>query len=142
MSDENTQQTARETRRKILKKAMATVNGESRTILIRDLSPHGALLKVDQTFTPGEFLVIHIEAYPDLRAEVRWADGDRIGVRFEEGISLDENGLPVLAKSNDGESMKGFVPWNPYTAQTTPRRPAVNKPKIFGRADPKRPIRS
>ena len=140
MSDEDTQKTERETRRKILKKATATIDGEVHTILIRDLSSHGALLKIDRAVGLGETLNIHIDGYPDLQAEVRWTKGDRIGVRFDEGITLDEKGLPDL-KDKGGAPNKSFVPWNPYTAPTPQKRPAA-RPKVFGRADPKRPGRS
>lgn len=57
--------------------------------LIVNISPHGCMLRCDQTVPMGEHLTVDIPAVGPLRGTVIWSLGARLGIEFEAPIMLE-----------------------------------------------------
>ena len=82
----------RERRQRVLKKAIASYANRSITIecLVRDLSPGGVKLKLEQDLTlPDHFyLSIPMDGIA-AECEVRWRNGNMIGAQFISDIEIE-----------------------------------------------------
>ncbi len=72
--------------------------------LIVNISPHGCMLRCDQTLSMGEHLTVDIPAVGALRGIVIWSLGARLGIEFEAPIALESYlaMLDTLETAGDG----------------------------------------
>ncbi|NJR77309.1 PilZ domain-containing protein [Sphingomonas corticis] len=69
---------------------VADAQGARLPVLVVNLSPHGAMARVDEPVATGDRLLIDLPVVGPRAAEVRWSLGGRIGCRFEVAIPAEE----------------------------------------------------
>jgi two-component system cell cycle response regulator len=72
-------------RQRVLKRAQILLKGLGSTLdcVVRDISPTGALIRVNDYFSaPDEFDLLFLDNRTTRRVEVRWQIGNDIGIRF------------------------------------------------------------
>jgi len=100
-------QCIREPRQRLMRRAIAAINGETTEIRLRNISAMGALVECDQPVIPGQSLTIDIVGVGPVVGSVRWAQAGKFGVQFIEQFDLGR--LAAKApKSNDVTMLK---PW-------------------------------
>ena len=88
----------REPRHRLMRRAIASINGVRGEIRLRNISAMGALVEADQAATPGQPLTIDIVGVGPVAGTVRWAQAGRFGVQFNEQFDLTR--LAPKATSN------------------------------------------
>lgn len=79
---------ARGERRDVSLRAFALrKDGSSVDVTLLDLSYDGCLLGSSETFAIGERLRLLVRRRGIIDAQVRWLDGGKVGVRFEEDMA-------------------------------------------------------
>ena len=109
----------REPRHRLMRRAMALLDGQTVELKMRNISSMGALAECDVPVAPGSELTIDIVGVGPVRGIVRWAQARRFGVQFDGQFDLGRL-APKKEKGNDVTMMK---PW--YVDQrkaNTPRR--------------------
>ena len=81
-------QFSREPRHGLIRKATLGWGDNSMDVRMRNISSGGALLECPRGLPPGTLVVLHLPGCGSLEAEVRWTNGDRVGVRFLEQFDL------------------------------------------------------
>lgn len=67
-------------------------NGTTLPCLVRDISSHGARLKLPgHRVEPGMTCVLTLPDHGQIKAHIVWSDGNEAGVRFEQEIALSES---------------------------------------------------
>jgi PilZ domain len=69
------------------------VDGSSVSVALCDISYDGCCLIADRPLEAGEPLILEVTDLGKVEAEVRWADGRRVGVLF-----CPDRGVPVSTK--------------------------------------------
>ena len=75
-------------RQGILKVASVQWNGMTMPVRVRNISTGGALLESSRTLPPESSIQLDLPGCGHLGAEVRWAEGKRMGVQFEQEFDL------------------------------------------------------
>jgi hypothetical protein len=75
-------------RQGILKVASVQWNGMTIPVRVRNISTGGALLESSRTLPPESQIQLDLPGCGHLGAEVRWAEGKRMGVQFEQEFDL------------------------------------------------------
>ena len=65
-------------------------DGSEARILVSNLNYDGCQVVSDTDLLAGETLTVRLSGLGELRAQVRWADRERAGLRFLLGGSVDE----------------------------------------------------
>lgn len=95
-------ETNRPPRYSLLRQASLQWNGMTFAVRVRNISVGGALLETDRGLAPGADVQLDLPGCGSLGAQVRWAQKDRIGIRFERPFNLarlsTQNGRPSLRK--------------------------------------------
>ena len=71
---------------------LETVQGARRNCLVLDVSQSGAKLRVEQTATPGDFVILIGERFGTRKGRVVWAGNHRLGISF-----VDQPGTAAAA---------------------------------------------
>jgi diguanylate cyclase (GGDEF)-like protein len=100
-------QCIREPRQRLMRRAIAAINGETTEIRLRNISAMGALVECDQSLTPGQQLTIDIVGVGPVIGMVRWAQAGKCGVQFTEQFDLSRLAVKP-PKSNEVTMLK---PW-------------------------------
>jgi len=80
--------TRREPRMVVLRSADIVCNGQILPGTVRNVSPNGAMIEVDWTIPVGTRIEVHMDHEPTRTGIVRWVEGIRFGVEFEEEVAL------------------------------------------------------
>jgi diguanylate cyclase (GGDEF)-like protein len=78
----------REPRHRLMRRAIASIDGERVELRLRNISSMGALVECDASVAPGTELTIDIVGVGPVRALVRWAQSGKFGVQFERQFDL------------------------------------------------------
>ena len=100
-------QCVREPRHRLMRLAVASINGEPREVRLRNISAMGALVECDQSVSPGTHIVMDIVGVGPVVGSVRWAQSGKFGLQFDTGFDLTRL-APKKAKGNDVMMM---TPW-------------------------------
>jgi diguanylate cyclase (GGDEF)-like protein len=75
-------------RQGLLKVAGLQFNGMNMPVRVRNISTGGALLECDRSLPPEAKVQLDLPGCGNLGAEVRWAEGKRMGIQFEDEFDL------------------------------------------------------
>jgi diguanylate cyclase (GGDEF)-like protein len=104
-------QCIREPRQRLMRRAIAAINGETTEIRLRNISAMGALVECDQPVIPGQNLTIDIVGVGPLIGTVRWTQAGKCGVQFTEQFDLAR----LAGKAPRSNEVTMLQPW--YVAQ-------------------------
>jgi diguanylate cyclase (GGDEF)-like protein len=100
-------QCIREPRQRLMRRAIAAINGERTEIRLRNISAMGALVECDQAVTAGQSLTIDIVGVGPVIGSVRWTQAGKFGVQFTEQFDLAR----LSAKSSKPNDVTMLKPW-------------------------------
>jgi diguanylate cyclase (GGDEF)-like protein len=78
----------REPRHRLMRRALASINGERVELKLRNISSMGALAECELSVAPDTELTIDIVGAGPVRGIVRWAQSGQFGLRFEGQFDL------------------------------------------------------
>jgi diguanylate cyclase (GGDEF)-like protein len=90
----------REPRHRLMRRAIALLNGETVELRLRNISSMGALAECKVAVKPGDELTIDIVGVGPVRGVVRWSQSDQFGVQFEGQFDLGRLAPKKEASSN------------------------------------------
>jgi hypothetical protein len=93
----------REPRHRLMRRAIAAIDGRPTEIRLRNMSVMGALVECDKPIAPGTILTIDIVGVGPVVGTVRWAQANMFGVLFAEQFDLSR-----LAPRQDGKKSVGM----------------------------------
>ncbi len=93
-------QCVREPRHRLMRRAIASVDGHPVEIRLRNISAMGALVESNIPVTAGSTMTIDIVGVGPVIGVVRWAQADRFGLKFTDNFDLGRL-APKQVKSND-----------------------------------------
>jgi len=100
-------QCIREPRQRLMRRAIAAINGETTEIRLRNISATGALIECDIPASPDMQVTIDIVGVGPVVGVVRWAQSGKFGVQFTEQFDLGRLAVKP-PRSNDVTMLK---PW-------------------------------
>jgi EAL domain-containing protein (putative c-di-GMP-specific phosphodiesterase class I) len=100
-------QCIREPRHRLMRRAIAAINGQTCEIRLRNISAMGGLVECDQPLTPGMSLTIDIVGVGPVVGVVRWAQAGKCGVEFTEQFDLAR----LAAKQVKTNDVTMLQPW-------------------------------
>ena len=96
----------REPRHRLMRRAIASIEGQPFELRLRNISSMGALVESDASVAPGAELTIDIVGVGPVRGLVRWAQSGKFGVQFEREFDLtrlapkqERRGEPAVVNS-------------------------------------------
>ena len=81
-------QSTREPRQRLMRRAVAAIDGQAMEIRLRNISAMGALVECDKSVTPGQAMTIDIVGVGPVAGVVRWAQSGKFGVQFHEEFDM------------------------------------------------------
>jgi hypothetical protein len=78
----------REPRHRLMRRALASIEGQAVELRLRNISSMGALVECSTPVSPGTELTVDIVGVGPVRAVVRWAQSGKFGVQFERQFDL------------------------------------------------------
>ncbi|MEO5972616.1 MAG: EAL domain-containing protein [Sphingomicrobium sp.] len=100
-------QCVREPRHRLMRRAIASIEGEVHEVKLRNISAMGALVECDRTVSPGTQLTIDIVGVGPVVGAVRWAHKNRFGIQFLEHFPLTRL-APKKEKLNDVTMLRPY----------------------------------
>jgi diguanylate cyclase (GGDEF)-like protein len=100
-------QCIREPRQRLMRRAIAAINGQTTEIRLRNISAMGALVECDQNVSPGTSLTIDIVGVGPVVGTVQWAQAGKFGVQFTEQFDLGR----LAAKAPRSNDVTMLQPW-------------------------------
>jgi hypothetical protein len=100
-------QCIREPRHRLMRRAIAAVNGVTTEIRLRNISAMGALVECDEMVAPGQALTIDIVGIGPVVGTVRWSQAGRLGVQFTEQFDLGR----LSTKRQKANDVTMLQPW-------------------------------
>jgi len=100
-------QCIREPRQRLMRRAIAAINGVTTEIRLRNISAMGALVECDQPVAPGMSITIDIVGVGPVVGAVRWAQAGKFGIQFNEQFDLGR----LAAKSQKANDVTMLQPW-------------------------------
>jgi diguanylate cyclase (GGDEF)-like protein len=100
-------QCIREPRQRLMRRAIAAINGVTTEIRLRNISAMGALVECDQPVAPGMSITIDIVGVGPVVGAVRWAQAGKFGVQFTEQFDLGR----LAAKPQKMNEVTMLQPW-------------------------------
>ncbi|MGN6058972.1 MAG: putative bifunctional diguanylate cyclase/phosphodiesterase [Sphingomicrobium sp.] len=97
----------REPRHRLMRRAIAAIEGETVELKLRNISSMGALVECDVPVSPGTEITIDIVGVGPVRALVRWSQSRKFGVQFERQFDLARL-APKQEKRNETTMLR---PW-------------------------------
>jgi len=104
-------QCVREPRQRLMRRAIAAINGQTTEIRLRNISAMGALVECDQPVSPDMSITIDIVGVGPVVGVVRWAQTGKFGVQFTEQFDLGR----LAAKPQKSNDVTMLQPW--YVSQ-------------------------
>jgi len=81
-------QCIREPRQRLMRRAIAEIDGEVTEIRLRNISAMGALVECARSVSPGNAITIDIVGVGPVLGTVRWAQSGKFGIQFNDGFDL------------------------------------------------------
>jgi hypothetical protein len=78
----------REPRHRLMRRALAAIDGETVELKMRNISSMGALVESDIALAPGTELTLDIVGAGPVRGTVRWAQAGKFGLKFDYQFDL------------------------------------------------------
>jgi diguanylate cyclase (GGDEF)-like protein len=97
----------REPRHRLMRRAVAIINGSSVELRLRNISSMGALVECQAAVAPGAELAIDIVGVGPVRGIVRWAQAGKFGVQFDGQFDLAR----LAPKKEQPASAPMLRPW-------------------------------
>ena len=97
----------REPRQRLMRRAMASFEGEACEVRLRNISIMGALVECDRAVAPGTRVVIDIVGAGPVEGTVRWAQAGKFGIQFSDAFHMSRL-APKKQKVNDVQMLQ---PW-------------------------------
>jgi diguanylate cyclase (GGDEF)-like protein len=79
---------SREPRHRLMRRAIAIVDGAKTEVKLRNISAMGAMVECNLAVSPGAALAIDVVGVGPVRGIVRWAQSGKFGVQFEQEFDL------------------------------------------------------
>ena len=95
---------SRETRHRLMRRAMTCIDGMMVELKLRNISSMGALVECNVPVAPGTELAIDIVGVGPMRGIVRWSQSGKFGVQFEKQFDLGRL-APKKERRNDVQTM-------------------------------------
>jgi len=100
-------QCAREPRHRLMRRAIASLDGYAVEVKLRNISAMGALVDCKEPVSPGQPITMDIVGVGPVQGIVRWAQSGKFGLLFEENFDLAR-----LAPKRDKQSdVMMMTPW-------------------------------
>ena len=100
-------QSMREPRQRLMRRAMASIDGKVHEVRLRNISVMGALVECSQAVAPGTRVAMDIVGAGPVEGIVRWASAGKFGLQFTD-IFLMSRLAPKKQKLNDVQMLS---PW-------------------------------
>jgi diguanylate cyclase (GGDEF)-like protein len=97
----------REPRHRLMRRAVASINGRATEIRLRNISAMGALVECAETVAPGQTMTIDIVGVGPVVGTVRWSQAGKFGVQFTEHFDLAR----LSGKRPGGNEVTMLQPW-------------------------------
>ena len=97
----------REPRQRLMRRAMASFEGEACEVRLRNISIMGALVECDRSVAPGTRVVMDIVGAGPVEGTVRWAQAGKFGVQFSDAFQMSRL-APKKQKTNEVQMLQ---PW-------------------------------
>ena len=81
-------QTQRQPRQRLMRRAIASLDGQPVEIRLRNISAMGALVESDRSVAPNEAMTIDIVGVGPVSGIVRWAQSGKFGIQFHEEFDI------------------------------------------------------
>ncbi len=107
-------QCIREPRQRLMRRAIAAIDGRTTEIRLRNISAMGALVECDQPVMPDMQLTIDIVGVGPVVGTVRWAQTGKFGVQFTEHFDIGR----LAAKQPKANDVTMLQPWYVNQAPT------------------------
>jgi diguanylate cyclase (GGDEF)-like protein len=98
---------SREARHRLMRRAVASIDGQAVEVKLRNISSMGALVECPNAVSPGTELTIDIVGVAPIRGVVRWAQAGKFGIQFGHQFDLTRL-APKKTKTNDVTMLR---PW-------------------------------
>jgi diguanylate cyclase (GGDEF)-like protein len=105
-------QCLREPRQRLMRRAMASIDGTVCEVRLRNISAMGALVECSQPVAPGTRVAMDILGAGPIEGTVRWAQSGKFGIQFNDAFQMASL-APKKQKSNDVQMLR---PW--YVGQS------------------------
>jgi hypothetical protein len=96
----------REPRHRLMRRAVAVIDGNKVEVRLRNISAMGALVECHLPVSPGNALAMDIVGVGPVRGIVRWAQSGKFGVQFEQQFDLGR----LAPKKERSDSVRMVVP--------------------------------
>src|SRR5205085_993433 len=93
-------QCVREPRHRLMRRAIASLEGFAVEVKLRNISAMGALVECTEPVTPGQRMTMDIVGVGPVMGTVKWAHAGKFGLHFEENFDLSRLS-PKREKGND-----------------------------------------
>ena len=100
-------QCVREPRHRLMRRAIASIEGQPTEIRLRNISAMGALIECEQPLTPGMSMLIDIVGVGPVTGKIVWAQTGKSGVRFDDAFDLTR----LAAKKRRANDVTMMRPW-------------------------------
>jgi diguanylate cyclase (GGDEF)-like protein len=97
----------REPRQRLMRRAMASFEGEACEVRLRNISIMGALVECDRAVAPGTRVVMDIVGAGPIEGTVRWAQAGKFGLQFSDAFQMSRL-APKKQKTNEVQMLQ---PW-------------------------------
>ena len=100
-------QSTREPRQRLMRRAMASIEGVACEVRLRNISAMGALVECDRSVAPGTRIAMDIVGAGPVEGTVRWAQAGKFGIQFSEAFVMSRL-APKKQKLNEVQMLQ---PW-------------------------------
>ena len=100
-------QSVREPRQRLMRRAVASIDGKSQEVRLRNISAMGALVECDQPVTPGLRIAMDIVGAGPVEGTVRWSQAGKFGIEFTDAFQLSR----LAPKKQKGNDVQMLQPW-------------------------------
>ena len=100
-------QCIREPRQRLMRRAIAEIDGEVTEIRLRNISAMGALVECAHSVSPGTTITIDIVGVGPVLGSVRWAQAGKFGIQFADAFDLAR----LAPKKDRGNDVTMLRPW-------------------------------
>ena len=100
-------QCVREPRHRLMRRAIASLDGFACEVRLRNISAMGALVECIEPVTPGQQITMDIVGVGPVCGIVRWAQSGKFGLYFEDGFDLAR----LAPKKEKGNDVMMMTPW-------------------------------
>ncbi len=100
-------QSSREPRHRLMRRAIASIGGQTREVRMRNISAMGALVECADPVAPGTQITMDIVGAGPATGTVRWAQSGKFGIQFTDAFDLSR----LAPKKEIGNKVQMLRPW-------------------------------